>query len=67
MKTIDILTLRPLELLHMDIMCPTKIESLGGKKNIMVIIDDYSRYSWAIILREKFESFYLMSKLLQRI
>jgi len=32
MKTIDILTLRPLELLHMDIMCPTKIESLGGKK-----------------------------------
>jgi hypothetical protein len=32
MKTIDILTLRPLELLHMDIMCPTKTESLGEKK-----------------------------------
>jgi len=32
MKTIDILTLRPLELLHMDIMCPTKTKSLGEKK-----------------------------------
>ena len=34
MKTIDILTLRSLELLHVDLMGSTEIESLGGKKSM---------------------------------
>jgi len=40
MKTIDILTLRPLELLYMDIMCPTETESLVEKKVY------YGYYQW---------------------
>ena len=39
-------TSRCLELLHVDLMGPTRIESLGGKRYIMVIVDDFSRYTW---------------------
>jgi hypothetical protein len=44
-KTIDILTLKPLKLLHIDLIGPTQTVSIGGKKYIMIIVDDYSRYT----------------------
>ena len=34
-----------LELLHVDLMWPTRTESLGGKRYIMVIVNDFSRYT----------------------
>ena len=37
-------------------MGPTRIESLGGKRYIMVIVDDFSRYTWVESLREKSEA-----------
>ena len=40
-----IATSRCLELLHVDLMGPTRTESLGGKRYIMVIVDDFSRYT----------------------
>ena len=43
-------TSRPLELLHLDLMGPTRIESLGGKKYILVVVDDFTRYTWVIFL-----------------
>ena len=43
-------TSRPLELLHLDLMGPTRIESLGGKKYIMIMVDDFTRYTWVILL-----------------
>ena len=33
---------RPLELLHLDLMGPTRTESLGGKRYIMVLVDDFT-------------------------
>ena len=39
-----IATSRCLQLLHVDLMGPTRIEILGGKRYIMVIVDDFSRY-----------------------
>ena len=36
-------TSRPLELLHLDLMGSTKIESLGGKRYIMVVVDEIGR------------------------
>ncbi|GJT60518.1 retrovirus-related pol polyprotein from transposon TNT 1-94 [Tanacetum coccineum] len=36
-----------LYLLHMDLCGPIRIESINGKKYILVIIDDYSRFTWA--------------------
>ena len=46
-------TSRPLELLHLDLMGPTRTESLGGKRYIMVVVDDFTRYTWVILLRSK--------------
>ena len=46
-------TSRPLELLHLDLMGPTRTESLGGKRYIMVMVDDFTRYTWVILLRSK--------------
>ena len=43
-------TSRPLELLHLDLMSPTRTESLSGKKYIMVVVDDFTRYTWVILL-----------------
>ncbi|GJT30290.1 integrase, catalytic region, zinc finger, CCHC-type containing protein [Tanacetum coccineum] len=34
-----------LELLHMDLFGPMRVASINGKKHILVIVDDYSRYT----------------------
>ncbi|GKA40088.1 integrase, catalytic region, zinc finger, CCHC-type containing protein [Tanacetum coccineum] len=36
-----------LELLHMDLCGPIRVESINGKRYILVIVDDYSRFTWA--------------------
>jgi hypothetical protein len=56
-KTSGIQTSINLELLHMDLLGPTRTASLGGKRYILVIVDDFSRYKWAIPLREKSDTF----------
>ena len=38
-------TSKVLELLHMDLMGPMQMESLGGKKYAYVVVDDFSRYT----------------------
>ena len=43
-------TSRPLELLHLDLMGPTGTESLGGKRYIMVVVNNFTRYTWVILL-----------------
>ena len=45
-----------LELFHVDLMGLTRTESLRGKRCIMVIADDFSRYTWVEFLREKSEA-----------
>ena len=45
-------TSRPLELLHLDLTSPTRTESLGGKRYILVVVD-FTRYTWVILLRSK--------------
>ena len=49
-------TFRPLELLHLDLMGPTRIKSLGGKKYILVMVDNFTRYTWVILLRSKLDA-----------
>ena len=51
-----IATSRCLELFHVDLIGPIRTESLGGKRYIMVIVDDFSRYTWVEFLREKSEA-----------
>jgi hypothetical protein len=33
------------QLLHIDTVGPSQVRSMGGKWYVLVIIDDYSRYS----------------------
>ena len=44
---------RPLELLHMDLFGPIAYISIGGSKYYLVIVDDYSRFTWVFFLQEK--------------
>nr|GEU54580.1 ribonuclease H-like domain-containing protein [Tanacetum cinerariifolium] len=45
-----------LNLLHMDLCGPMRVASINGKKYIMVIVDDYSRYTWTLFLHSKDET-----------
>ncbi|GKA08612.1 retrovirus-related pol polyprotein from transposon TNT 1-94 [Tanacetum coccineum] len=47
---------RQLQLLHIDLCGPMWIESINGKKYVLVIVDDYSRYTWTHFLRSKDET-----------
>ncbi|GKB81515.1 retrovirus-related pol polyprotein from transposon TNT 1-94, partial [Tanacetum coccineum] len=45
-----------LYLLHMDLYGPIRVASVNGKKYILVIVDDYSRFTWVNFLRSKDEA-----------
>nr|GEX85925.1 hypothetical protein [Tanacetum cinerariifolium] len=44
---------RRLQLLRMDLCGPMRVESINGRKYVLVIVDDYSRYTWTYFLRSK--------------
>ncbi|GJW44743.1 retrovirus-related pol polyprotein from transposon TNT 1-94 [Tanacetum coccineum] len=61
-------TTRCLELLHMDLFGPSAIRSYGGNRYTLVIVDDYSRFTWTRFLANKteaFEKFEVFSKMIQ--
>ncbi|GJW15733.1 retrovirus-related pol polyprotein from transposon TNT 1-94 [Tanacetum coccineum] len=45
-----------LYLLHMDLCGPMRVVSINGKRYILVIVDDYSRFPWVRFLRTKDEA-----------
>nr|GEU77619.1 retrovirus-related Pol polyprotein from transposon TNT 1-94 [Tanacetum cinerariifolium] len=40
----------------MDLCGPMRVESINGKKYVLVIVDDYSKYTWTHFLRSKDET-----------
>nr|GEZ90379.1 retrovirus-related Pol polyprotein from transposon TNT 1-94 [Tanacetum cinerariifolium] len=46
----------PLYLLHMDLYGPMRIQSINGKQFVLVVVDDYSRYTWVFFLHSKDEA-----------
>jgi IS30 family transposase len=52
-----VMTERPGQLLYMDTVGPSRVLSMGGKWYVLVIVDDYSRYSWVFFLESKNEVF----------
>jgi hypothetical protein len=48
---------QPRQLLHMDTIGPSQVRSVGGKWYVLVIVDDYSHYSWVFFLECKDEVF----------
>jgi hypothetical protein len=43
-------TIRPLEMLHMNFFGHVVYISIGGKKYGLIIVDDYSRFTWVFFL-----------------
>jgi transposase InsO family protein len=41
----------------MDTVGPSQVRSMGGKWYVLVIVDDYPRYSWVFFLENKHELF----------
>ncbi|GKD60455.1 retrovirus-related pol polyprotein from transposon TNT 1-94 [Tanacetum coccineum] len=61
-------TTRFLELLYMDLFGPSAVRSYGGNRYTLVIVDDYSRYTWTRFLKDKteaFDQFEIFSKKIQ--
>nr|GEU69636.1 hypothetical protein [Tanacetum cinerariifolium] len=56
-----------LYLLHMDLCGPMRVENVNEKKYILVIVDDYSRFTWVKCLRSKDEAPYFIIKFLKMI
>nr|GEZ94099.1 putative ribonuclease H-like domain-containing protein [Tanacetum cinerariifolium] len=56
-----------LHLLHMDLCGPMRIASINGKRYVLVIVDDYSRYTWVHFLRYKDEAPAVIITFLKRI
>jgi len=56
----------PLELLHMDLFGLTTYRSIGGNCYYLVIVDDYSRYTWVFFLNDKADTYDIFKKFLTR-
>nr|GEV52282.1 hypothetical protein [Tanacetum cinerariifolium] len=47
---------KPLYLLHMNLCGLMRVESINGKQYVLVVVDDYSRYTWVFFLHSKDEA-----------
>ncbi|GJX45693.1 retrovirus-related pol polyprotein from transposon TNT 1-94 [Tanacetum coccineum] len=56
-----------LYLLHMDLCGPKRIQSINGRKYILVIVDDFSQFTWVKFLRSKDEVLEFVIKFLKMI
>nr|GFB58024.1 integrase, catalytic region, zinc finger, CCHC-type, peptidase aspartic, catalytic [Tanacetum cinerariifolium] len=56
-----------LYLLHMNLCGPMHVKSVNGKKYILIIVNDYSRFTWVMCLRSKDEAPYFIIKFLKKI
>nr|GEY26378.1 retrovirus-related Pol polyprotein from transposon TNT 1-94 [Tanacetum cinerariifolium] len=51
---------KPLYLLHMDMCGPMRVESINRKRYVLVVVDDYPRYTWVFFLHSKDEASEIM-------
>jgi transposase InsO family protein len=63
----NVMTERLTELLHMDLVGPTRVRSVGGKWYVLVVVDDYFRYAWVFFLEDKSETFGFVQDLIMRL
>nr|GEU41618.1 retrovirus-related Pol polyprotein from transposon TNT 1-94 [Tanacetum cinerariifolium] len=56
-----------LNTLHVDLCSPMRVQTINGKKYILVIVDDYSRFTWVKFLRSKDETSAVVIKIFQQI
>jgi transposase InsO family protein len=56
-KSKEYSTTRPLEIVHTDLVVPTKTKGLKGEKYFMLLVDDYIRMIGVCFLKNKSEAF----------
>jgi hypothetical protein len=59
-------TTRPLEMIHMDLFGLVAYISIGSNKYGLVIVDDYSHFTWVFFLQDKSETQEVLKKFLKR-
>jgi hypothetical protein len=59
-------TLRPLELLHIDLFGPVAYLSIGGSKYGLVIVDVFSCFTWVFFLQDKTETQCYLKRFIRR-
>ncbi|GKC25569.1 retrovirus-related pol polyprotein from transposon TNT 1-94 [Tanacetum coccineum] len=59
--------LEVLNTLHMDLCGPMRMQTINGKKYILVIVDGYSWFTWVKFLRSKDETSTVVIKFLKQI
>jgi transposase InsO family protein len=52
-----VMTEHPRQLFHMDTVGPSQVRSMDGKWYVLVIVDDFSHYSWVFFLESNDEVF----------
>jgi transposase InsO family protein len=60
------MTSRPLELLHMDLFGPVAYLSIRGSKYDLLIVDDFSHFTWVFFLQDKSETQGTLKRFLRR-
>jgi transposase InsO family protein len=60
-------TTRPLKMLHIDLFGHIVCICIGSNKYGLVIIDDYSHFTWVFFLQDKGETQELLKKFLKRV
>ncbi|GJU99603.1 retrovirus-related pol polyprotein from transposon TNT 1-94 [Tanacetum coccineum] len=65
-KTINTIT-EVLHTFYMDLCGPLRVQSINGKKYILIIVDDYSRFTWVKFLRSKDETPVFVINLLKQL
>ncbi|GJZ74374.1 retrovirus-related pol polyprotein from transposon TNT 1-94 [Tanacetum coccineum] len=58
--------LEVLNTLHMGLCGPIRVQTVNGKKYILVIVDDYSRFTWVKFLKSKDETPEVVIKFLKQ-
>nr|GEV12531.1 hypothetical protein [Tanacetum cinerariifolium] len=58
---------QPLYLLHMDLCGPMRVESINGKRYVLVVVDDFSQFTWVFFLHSKDESFEVIISFIKKI
>jgi hypothetical protein len=59
------ITIRSLKMLHMDLFGPVVYISIGDNKYGLVIVDDYSYFTWVFFLQDKSETQQVLKKFLR--
>ncbi|WVZ52000.1 LOW QUALITY PROTEIN: hypothetical protein U9M48_003096 [Paspalum notatum var. saurae] len=63
----QVMTSYPGELLHMDTVGPARVVSVSVKWYVLVVVDDFSRFSWVFFMEFKDEAFGFVRDLVLRL